>query len=105
MNAQARSLRSAGRDAGAPVEPKTPEEELYKIIPEDHRQPYNVRELLDCLLDDGHLDEFQADYAKEVITGHARIPGIQAGVIPNTPGIFPDPPAAPPTFVAIPYTQ
>src|SRR6266852_3820949 len=91
MNAQAGSLRTAGRDAGAAVEPKTPEEELYKIIPEDHRQPYNVRELLDCLLDDGHLDEFQADYAKEVITGHARIRGIQVGVIANNRGMFRDP--------------
>src|SRR6266853_1877038 len=40
-------------------EPKAPEERLYDIIPEDHRQPYSVRELLDCLLDEGHLDEFQ----------------------------------------------
>ena len=105
MNAQARSLRSAGRDAGAPVEPKTPEEELYKIIPEDHRQPYNVRELLDCLLDDGHLDEFQADYAKEVITGHARIRGIQVGVIANNRGMFRDPAGGSPKFGGIIYTE
>src|SRR5499426_1343663 len=31
-------------------------EELYDIIPEDHRQPYDVRKLLECLLDEGHLD-------------------------------------------------
>src|SRR5260221_7423697 len=30
--------------------PKTPEEKLYDIIPEDHRQPYSMRELLDCVL-------------------------------------------------------
>src|SRR5262249_28665757 len=46
-------------------------DELYDIVPEDHRQPYDVRKLLECLLDEGHLDEFQADYAKEMITGHA----------------------------------
>ncbi len=105
MNAQAGSLRTAGKDAGAPVEPKTPEEELYKIIPEDHRQPYNVRELLDCLLDDGHLDEFQADYAKEVITGHARIRGIQVGVIANNRGMFRDPAGGSPKFGGIIYTE
>src|SRR6185369_12664837 len=57
-------------------EPLRREEELYEIIPEDHRQPYDARKLLECLLDDGHLDEFQADYAKEMITGHARVRGI-----------------------------
>ncbi|PWT90189.1 MAG: propionyl-CoA carboxylase, partial [Blastocatellia bacterium] len=38
-----------------------PEEDLYELIPEDHRQPYDMRRVLECLLDDGHLDEFQAD--------------------------------------------
>ena len=46
-----------------------------------------MRQLLECLLDDGHLDEFQADYAKEMITGHARIRGIQVGVIANHRGM------------------
>jgi len=50
-----------------------------------------MRALLDCILDDGHLDEFQADYAKEIITGHASINGIQAGVIANARGMFRDP--------------
>jgi len=36
-----------------------------------------MRELLDCVLDEGHLDEFQADYAKEIITGHASIGGFR----------------------------
>src|SRR5882724_10297961 len=40
--------------------PSRPAEDLYEIIPEDHRQPYDMRQLLECLIDDGHLDEFQA---------------------------------------------
>ncbi len=86
-------------------EPKTPEERLYDIIPEDHRQPYSVRDLLDCLLDEGHLDEFQADYAKEIITGHARIRGIQVGVIANNRGMFRDPAGGSPKFGGIIYTE
>lgn len=97
------SLRTSG--TGAPSDPKTPEEKLYEIIPEDHRQPYNMRELLDCLLDEGHLDEFQADYAKEVITGHARIRGIQVGVIANARGMFRDPAGGSPKFGGIIYTE
>jgi 3-methylcrotonyl-CoA carboxylase beta subunit len=86
-------------------EPKTPEEKLYDIIPEDHRQPYSMRELLDCVLDEGHLDEFQADYAKEIITGHARIRGIQVGVIANNRGMFRDPAGGSPKFGGIIYTE
>ena len=80
-------------------------EELYDIIPEDHRQPYDVRKLLECLLDDGHLDEFQADYAKEMITGHARICGIQIGVIANHRGMIRMPGGKPPRFGGIIYTE
>ena len=98
-NLQSGSLRTASRDSGAPAE------KLYEIIPEDHRQPYNMRDLLDCLLDDGHLDEFQADYAREVITGHARLRGVQVGVIANARGMFRDPAGGPPRFGGIIYTE
>lgn len=80
-------------------------DELYGIIPEDHKQPYNVRHLLDCLLDAGHLDEFQADYAKEMITGHARIRGIQVGIIANNRGMIRAPGGGPPRFGGIVYTE
>ena len=80
-------------------------EELYEILPEDHRQPYSVRDMLDCLLDDGHLDEFQADYAREMITGHGRIRGIQVGLILNNRGMIRPPGKGPPRFGGIVYTE
>jgi acetyl-CoA carboxylase carboxyltransferase component len=85
--------------------PKRPAEDIYEIIPENHRQPYDTRALLDCILDDGHLDEFQADYAKEIITGHASIGGIQVGVIANARGMFRDPAGGAPRFGGIVYTE
>src|SRR5687767_2676680 len=96
---QAGSLRTAGKDAGAPAE------KIYEILPEDHRQPYDMRALFECLLDDGHLDEFQADYAKEVITGNASIQGIKVGVIANARGMFRDPSGGAPRFGGIIYTE
>ena len=81
-----------------------PQEQLYDILPEDHRQPYNVRRMLECLLDDGHIDEFQADYAKEMITGHARLCGMQVGVIANHRGMV-RVKGAPPRFGGIIYTE
>jgi acetyl-CoA carboxylase carboxyltransferase component len=90
---------------GPAGDPLRPAEELYEIIPEDHRQPYDVRKLLECLLDDGHLDEFQADYAKEMITGHGRIRGMQVGVIANHRGMVRMPGGKPPRFGGIVYTE
>src|SRR5207237_7737191 len=80
-------------------------DDIYTILPEDHRQPYDMRALLDCILDDGHLDEFQADYAKEIITGHASINGIKVGLIANARGMFRDPRSGPPKFGGIIYTE
>jgi 3-methylcrotonyl-CoA carboxylase beta subunit len=95
--------------SAVPILPSTeaarPAGDLYDIIPEDHKQPYNARQLLDCLLDGGHLDEFQADYAKEMITGHARIRGIQVGVIANNRGMIRPPGGGPPRFGGIIYTE
>lgn len=82
-----------------------PASSLYEILPEDHRQPYNVRHLFDCLLDGGHLDEFQADYAKEMITGHARIRGVQVGIIANNRGMIRAAVGGPPRFGGIVYTE
>lgn len=57
--------------------------ELYNLLPSDHRAPYDMHAVLDTLLD-GPIDEFQADFAKEMICGTARIGGILIGVIANS---------------------
>lgn len=87
------------------VEAARPARDLYDILPEDHRQPYDMREVLACLLDGGHLEEFQADYAKEMITGHARVRGIQVGVICNNRGMIRPEGGGAPRFGGIVYTE
>src|SRR5918999_1703464 len=87
-----------------PEDPARPLADLYEILPEDHRQPYDAREVLKCILDGGHLDEFQADYAREMITGHARLKGIQVGVIANSRGLVREK-GKPPKFGGIIYTD
>lgn len=89
----------------APSAAKRPETDLYQIVPEDHRLPYDMRTALECILDDGHLDEFQADYAKEMITGHARICGIPVGIITNQRGLIRGPKGKPPKFGGIIYAD
>ena len=87
------------------LEPARPANDLYDIIPADHKQPYNARHLLECLLDEGHLDEFQSDYAREMVTGHARVCGIQVGVIANNRGMIRPAGGGPPRFGGIIYTE
>ena len=79
--------------------------ELYNILPEDHRAPYDMKKVLDCILDADTLDEFQADFAKEMICGTARIGGILVGVIANSRGMSKGKPGTPPRFGGIVYTE
>ncbi|MCS6874517.1 MAG: acyl-CoA carboxylase subunit beta [Pyrinomonadaceae bacterium] len=87
-----------------PRPPKYSPEKLYEILPEDHRAAYDMHEVLNCILDDGELNEFQADYAKEMICGTARIGGILVGVIANARGMFTQK-GKPPRFGGIIYTE
>jgi len=56
-------------------------------------------------LDDGELDEFQADFAREMICGTARIDGIQVGVIANARGMVKSAAGKPPKFGGIIYKE
>ncbi|HEX6911057.1 MAG TPA: acyl-CoA carboxylase subunit beta [Longimicrobium sp.] len=85
--------------------PARPETELYDLLPPDHKQPYDMRQVLGCILDGGALDEFQADHAPEMICGHARIGGIPVGVIANARGMLKDPHGGPPKFGGIIYAD
>ncbi|MEW6129760.1 MAG: acyl-CoA carboxylase subunit beta [Acidobacteriota bacterium] len=84
-------------------EPQKPLSEIYDIIPADHRHPYNMYDLLACILDDGEIDEFQAEYAKEMICGFGRICGIPVGVIVNNRGLIRGAKGKPPKFGGIIY--
>jgi 3-methylcrotonyl-CoA carboxylase beta subunit len=82
-----------------------PLDDLERILPEDHRQPYDMHQLLATILDDGHLDEFQADFAPEMICGSGRIQGIPVGVITNSRGMIKPKKGGPPRFGGIIYTD
>ncbi len=85
--------------------PKSVTSQLYNLLPEDHRAPYNMLDVLDTFLDGGGIDEFQADFAKEMICGTARIGGILVGVIANSRGMSKGKAGAPPRFGGIVYTE
>ncbi|HET7586245.1 MAG TPA: acyl-CoA carboxylase subunit beta [Gemmatimonadaceae bacterium] len=61
---------------------------LEDLLPADHRMSYDIRAVLRALADDGALDEFQPQYAREMICADARIDGIPVGVIANERGLI-----------------
>jgi 3-methylcrotonyl-CoA carboxylase beta subunit len=89
----------------APREPARPLTDIYDIMPADHRGAYDMRDVFACLLDAGELDEFQADYAKEMICGFAHIEGIPVGIIANQRGLIRGAAGRPPKFGGIIYTD
>jgi len=85
-----------------PAEPPT---SLYDLLPADHRMSYDMHALLRAVLDEGKLDEFQPNLAKEMICGDARIEGIPVGVIANQRGLIKGRPGERPRFGGIIYAE
>lgn len=84
--------------------PARPSADLYDILPQDHRLSYDMRQVLACLLDEGALDEFQPDIAREMVCGHAHIEGRPVAVITNQRGVVKGQPGERPRFGGIVYT-
>ena len=56
---------------------------IYGIQAEGNSKPYNMVELINCIVDEGTLDEFKKDYGKTIICGYARIEGWAVGIVAN----------------------
>lgn len=76
---------SAGREE-AGVAPALEPSGIYEVLPEDHKQPYEVMELLLRLLDGGSWVEYQPDYAPELVCGQGRLEGRAVAVVANRRG-------------------
>src|SRR4029079_18179334 len=75
------------------------------LLPSDHRMSYDIREILTAILDNGKLDEFQAELAKEMICGDASIEGVGIGVIANERGLIKGRKGEKPRFGGIVYAE
>jgi 3-methylcrotonyl-CoA carboxylase beta subunit len=69
-------------------EPLYPAEEIYGVIPEDVRRPYEVREIIARIVDGSELDEFKALYGPTLVCGFARIWGYPVGIVANNGILF-----------------
>jgi 3-methylcrotonyl-CoA carboxylase beta subunit len=78
---------------------------LYDLLPTDHRMSYDMHQVLNAIVDDGKLDEFQGNLAREMICGDATIDGVPVGVIANQRGLIKGRPGEKPRFGGIVYAE
>jgi acetyl-CoA carboxylase carboxyltransferase component len=60
---------------------------IRELIPADENKPFDIRELLDSLLDADSFLEIHARWAKELIVGYGRLDGGVVGVVANQPKV------------------
>jgi propionyl-CoA carboxylase beta chain len=60
-------------------------ERFNALIPSDPKQPFDVKEVIDTLVDAGTFFEIMPDFAANVVTGFARIDGAVVGIVANQP--------------------
>jgi propionyl-CoA carboxylase beta chain len=58
---------------------------LDTLVPDNPNKPYDVKELITAVADDGRFLEVQADYAPNVVVGYCRLGGRSVGVVANQP--------------------
>jgi propionyl-CoA carboxylase beta chain len=61
------------------------DESLNTLVPDNPNQPYDMMELVLKVVDEGDFFEIQRDFARNIITGFARIEGRTVGVVANQP--------------------
>ncbi len=66
-----------------PVEPARPVDDVYKLFSLDAQQRYEVRDIIQCLVDADTFQEYKAEYGKTLVCGYARIGGFPVGVVAN----------------------
>jgi len=68
------------------AEPK-PGRPIEEIVPDDQRKWFDMYELIDRLVDQGSWLELKALFAREIITGFARLDGRAVGIVANQPKV------------------
>jgi 3-methylcrotonyl-CoA carboxylase beta subunit len=82
------SVKSVELDVREPREPALPAEDLYGIIPDDVRAPYDVREVIARIVDGSDFEEFKPLYGSSLVCGFARIWGYPVAVLANNGVLF-----------------
>ncbi|WP_122465396.1 carboxyl transferase domain-containing protein [Brevundimonas lutea] len=82
------TVKSVEIDVREPRPPAFDPEQLYGLIPEDVRAPYDVKEVIARLVDGSEFEEFKALYGSTLVCGFARIWGYPVAILANNGVLF-----------------
>ncbi|WP_376696356.1 carboxyl transferase domain-containing protein [Wenzhouxiangella sp. EGI_FJ10305] len=71
-----------------PRKPAYPAEDIYGILPDDTRYPFEVREIIARIVDGSEFTEFKARYGTTLVCGFASIHGYKVGIVANNGILF-----------------
>jgi len=74
---------SAGFDRIKPAQPSQEPERIYGLIPENREKPYDMREIINSMVDNSELEEYKKEYGQSIICGLARVDGWAVGIVAN----------------------
>jgi len=63
--------------------PKLNAEEIFGLLPETRDQHYEMRDIINRLVDNSEFDEYKEDYGKSIVCGYARMDGWAVGIVAN----------------------
>ena len=69
-------------------DPERRDEKLKTLIPIQPNKPYDIREVIECIVDERHFFEIQPYFAKNMVIGFARMQGKSVGIVANQPQIL-----------------
>ncbi len=61
---------------------------LDTLIPEQSNQPYDMKDVIHAITDDGYFFEVQEHFAKNMVVGFARLAGKPVGIVANNPAML-----------------
>ena len=70
------------------AEPDHPAESIYDVVPTDTRTPYDVRDVINRIVDGSHFHEFKKLYGETLVCGFAEIMGQRVGIVANNGILF-----------------
>jgi len=69
-------------------DPNRIDEVLNSLVPDDPAKPYDVKELIRHVVDDGYFFEVQEHFAQNLVIGFARLDGHPVGIVANQPAVL-----------------
>ena len=63
-------------------------EALDSLIPDDPSEPYDIKDVINLIVDDGIFFEIHENYAQNIVVGFSRLGGHSIGIIANQPAVL-----------------